>query len=165
MTSVIEPRTEPARRISRPSELQPSRGAIVLQLGVWVLLGTVFGLTLVKSEAASWFRIQEMLRFAGPKLFLILGSAVVTAGVCFALMRRPGARALLGMSIDLPPKTGLHRYWLGGLAFGAGWGLVGVCPGPMWALVGGGVPVILVAIISALVGTRTYAALRHRLPH
>jgi hypothetical protein len=35
----------------------------------------------------------------------------------------------------------------------------------MWALVGGGVPVDLVAIAAAHVGTRTYAALRHRQPH
>ena len=165
MTSVIEPRSAAPSRISRPVPAAQGRGAVAAQLGVWVLLGAIFGLTLVKSEAASWFRIQEMLRFAGPKLFLILGSAVVTAGVCFAIMRRPGARALLGMTIDLPPKAGLHRYWLGGSAFGVGWGLVGVCPGPMWALLGGGVPAILAAIASALFGTWTYAALRHRLPH
>jgi uncharacterized protein len=165
MTSALEPRTAVPPRISRPANTAPGTGAVIVQLGVWMLLGAIFGLTLVKSEAASWFRIQEMLRFAGPKLFLVLGSAVVTAGVCFAAMRRPGAKALLGMTIDLPPKTGLHRYWLGGIAFGAGWGLIGVCPGPMWALVGGGAPVILVAIFSAILGTRTYAALRHRLPH
>lgn len=165
MTSVLEPRSGTARRISRPADTRPGTRAVLGQLAVWMVLGAIFGLTLVKSEAASWFRIQEMLRFAGPKLFLVLGSAVVTAGLCFAAMRRPGARALLGMTIDLPPKTGLHRYWLGGLAFGAGWGLIGACPGPMWALVGGGVPVILVAIVAAILGTRTYAALRHRLPH
>jgi hypothetical protein len=165
VTSVLEPSAEPRTRISRPADTTPGPRAVLAQLGIWLLLGAIFGLTLVKSEAASWFRIQEMLRFAGPKLFLVLGSAVLTAGVCFALMRRPGARTLLGMTIDLPPKTGLHRYWIGGTTFGIGWGLIGVCPGPMWALVGGGIPVILVAIAAALLGTRAYAALRHRLPH
>jgi uncharacterized membrane protein YedE/YeeE len=165
MTSVLEPRTDAqgARRLEAPPA--PSRRAAAARLLAWLVLGAVFGLTLVKSEAASWFRIQEMLRFEGPKLFLVLGSAVVTAGACFALMRREGVQSLLGTSIDLPPKTGVHRYWIGGTMFGVGWGLVGVCPGPMWALVGGGVPVVLVAIAAALVGTRTYAALRHRLPH
>ena len=165
MTSVLEPRAE-SRTSGQHSETELSGpGSAIAQLAVWMLLGAVFGLALVKSEAASWYRIQEMLRFEGPKLFLVLGSAVVTAAACFALLRREGARSLLGTTIELPPKTGLHRYWIGGTMFGLGWGLIGVCPGPMWALLGGGVPVILVGILAALVGTRTYAACRHRLPH
>ena len=165
MTSVLEPRAESRTSASRMDAAAPPRGTVVGQLAVWLLLGAIFGLALVKSEAASWYRIQEMLRFEGPKLFLVLGSAVLTAAACFALLRREGARSLLGTTIELPPKTGLHRYWIGGTMFGLGWGLIGVCPGPMWALLGGGVPVILVGIVAALVGTRTYAACRHRLPH
>jgi hypothetical protein len=165
MASVLEPQTESRASASRRKVDAPSWGTALGQLAVWMLLGAVFGLALVKSEAASWYRIQEMLRFEGPKLFLVLGSAVVTAAACFAVLRRDGARSLLGTTIELPPKTGLHRYWIGGTMFGLGWGLIGVCPGPMWALLGGGVPVILVGILAALVGTRTYAAYRHRLPH
>jgi len=43
--------------------------------------------------------------------------------------------------------------------------LTGACPGPLVALVGAGAPVMLVAILSALVGTWTYGYLRPRLPH
>jgi uncharacterized membrane protein YedE/YeeE len=165
VTSVLEPRAE-LRTSGQHSASEPSGpGSAIARLAVWMLLGAVFGLALEKSEAASWYRIQEMLRFEGPKLFLVLGSAVVTAAACFALLRREGARSLLGTTIELPPKTGLHRSWIGGTMFGLGWGLIGVCPGAMWALLGGGVPVILVGILAALVGTRTYAACRHRLPH
>ena len=49
--------------------------------------------------------------------------------------------------------------------FGVGWALTGACPGPLVALVGAGVPVMLVAIASALAGTWTYGLLRPRLPH
>ncbi|HJZ76095.1 MAG TPA: hypothetical protein VKE51_30375 [Vicinamibacterales bacterium] len=49
--------------------------------------------------------------------------------------------------------------------FGLGWALTGACPGPLVALVGAGVPVMAVAVVSALAGTWTYAALRPRLPH
>ena len=57
------------------------------------------------------------------------------------------------------------RYWLGGSIFGLGWALVGACPGPLFALVGGGVSVALVVLASALLGTWSYGALRPRLPH
>jgi len=76
-------------------------------------------------------------------------------------------RGLAGEPIGLAPKqlgSGL-RYVVGGTLFGIGCALTGVCPGPLVALVGAGVPVMVVAIASALVGTWTYAYLRPRLPH
>ena len=57
------------------------------------------------------------------------------------------------------------RYVLGGTIFGLGWSMTGACPGPLVALVGAGMPVMLVAILSALIGTWTYGALRPRLSH
>jgi hypothetical protein len=59
----------------------------------------------------------------------------------------------------------MRRYWLGGTVFGLGWALLGACPGPMFALLGSGLPVMLVPIAGGLVGTRVYAAVRSRLPH
>src|SRR5262249_55770600 len=72
-----------------------------------------------------------------------------------------------GRPLGLQPKTlgtGI-RYVAGGSLFGLGWALTGACPGPLVALVGAGVPVMAVAVVSALAGTWTYAALRPRLPH
>jgi uncharacterized protein len=57
------------------------------------------------------------------------------------------------------------RYWAGGSLFGIGWALVGACPGPLFALIGNGVSVMLVATLSALAGTWSYGLLRDRLPH
>ncbi|MEL7364111.1 MAG: DUF6691 family protein, partial [Bacteroidota bacterium] len=57
------------------------------------------------------------------------------------------------------------RYWIGGTLFGLGWGLLGACPGPMFALLGTGLSVIVVALLSAMAGTWAYAALRDHLPH
>jgi uncharacterized membrane protein YedE/YeeE len=54
---------------------------------------------------------------------------------------------------------------MGGTAFGLGWALLGACPGPLFALLGGGITVMLAAIVAALAGTWTYALLRNRLPH
>jgi uncharacterized protein len=57
------------------------------------------------------------------------------------------------------------RYWIGGTVFGMGWALLGACPGPIFALLGSGITVIVVPLVGALAGTWTYAMLRDRLPH
>jgi uncharacterized membrane protein YedE/YeeE len=57
------------------------------------------------------------------------------------------------------------RYAAGGTIFGLGWALTGACPGPLFALIGSGVSVMIVAVVSALAGTWTYGWLRPRLPH
>ena len=54
---------------------------------------------------------------------------------------------------------------VGGTTFGLGWALTGACPGPLFALLGSGVGVMSVAIVSAMLGTWTYARVRGTLPH
>ena len=129
--------------------------------GLWryVLLGAAFGIVLVKSEAASWYRIQEMFRFQSFHMYGILGSAVAVAAAGVALLKRRG--------LAMPRKelgTG-RRYWMGGTVFGLGWGLLGTCPGPIFALLGTGMGVMAVAFASALLGTWVYGHVRDRLPH
>jgi len=136
-------------------------------LFVYLLLGVAFGIVLTKSEVVSWFRIQEMFRFQSPRMYEIIASAVMTAAVSVALIKRLGLKALTGEAICVSPKTlgtGI-RYGAGGVLFGVGWALTGACPGPLFALVGNGVTVMLVAILSALAGTWLYGWLRPRLPH
>ena len=130
-------------------------------------MGGAFGLVLMKSEAISWFRIQEMFRFQSIHMFGILGCAVVTAGLTLRLLQRFGVRSLDGQPIGLEPKVmgSGARYAIGGTCFGLGWALVGACPGPLFALLGAGISVMSVAIVSAMAGTWTYAMLRDRLPH
>lgn len=133
----------------------------------YLLLGVVFGIVATKSEVVSWYRIQEMFRFESFHMYGIIGSAVAVGAVSIALIRRFQARHTGGEAIDIPPKVlgKGTRYWAGGTVFGVGWGLVGVCPGPIFTLLGNGVSVIVVVLLAALAGTWTYAALRPRLPH
>ena len=132
------------------------------------LIGLYLGVVFTKAEVISWFRIQEMFRFQSFRMYGIIGSAVAVAMVGTWLVRRSGARTLTGGPIEMPRlewKGAGTRYWLGGTLFGLGWALTGACPGPMFALVGAGLPVMLVAILSALAGVWAYAAVRARLPH
>ena len=137
--------------------------------GLWVYLltGALFGVVLTKGEAISWFRIQEMFRFQGFHMFGIFATALPTAIIGVQLLKRRWRRTLAGEPIEVPPKhlgTGL-RYALGGSIFGLGWALTGACPGPLFALLGGGVGTMAVAIASAMLGTWTYARVRRSLPH
>ncbi len=132
-----------------------------------LLLGVCFGITLTMSEVLSWFRIQEMFRFQSPRMYEIIGAAVVVAAASVAIIKRLNAKAITGERIVISPKTmgtGV-RYVLGGTIFGLGWALTGACPGPLFVLVGNGITVMLAAIASALAGTWLYGMLRPKLPH
>jgi uncharacterized membrane protein YedE/YeeE len=138
----------------------------VLSLLSYLLAGTFFGVVLVKSEAASWYRIQEMFRFQSFHMYGLIGSAVLTGMLTTWLLRRVQARALTGQTIHVQSKDpGLPRYVLGGLTFGLGWGLAGVCPGPIFTLLGSGVWAMLIVLLFALIGTWLYGVLRDHLPH
>ncbi len=135
-------------------------------LAAYFLIGVLFGIVITKGEVISWFRIQEMFRFQGVYMFGVFATALATAIASVQWLKRRG-RTLSGAPISIPPKpvgSGI-RYLLGGSIFGLGWALTGACPGPLFALAGGGVPVMFVAILAAMAGTWTYGLLRSRLPH
>ena len=139
--------------------------AHVSALAPYVAIGIAFGIVLTKGEVVSWFRIQEMFRFGAFHMYGVLMSAVAVTAAGIAMLRRTERHALNGEEIALRSKTGFHRYWIGGSIFGVGWALTGACPGPLFVLVGDGVTVMLVAIVSALAGTWLYGRIRSRLPH
>ena len=132
----------------------------------FLFVGILFGIVMTKSEAISWFRIQEMFRFQSFHMYGIIGVAVGAGVIMHFLIKSGGMKNIMGDTIafsDKPPtyKAGLF----GGILFGLGWALTGACPGPLYTLVGHGYGVILVIIASGLLGTLTYGALKSKLPH
>ncbi len=132
----------------------------------YFFLGLFFGVIMFKSEAASWFRIYEMFQFQSFHMYGIMGSALFFGVTGLFLIRKFDIKAFGGQSIEIPDKEkGFMRYIFGGLIFGLGWALSGVCPGPIFTLVGAGYLPILVVLASALFGTYVYGLLRDKLPH
>ena len=133
----------------------------------YVALGLLFGVIATKSQIISWYRIQEMFRFHSFHMYGVILSAVVVAGLGVTLIKRIRAKNLAGEKITIPAKDfgRGHRYWIGGILFGLGWGLAGACPGPIFALIGNGISGAVVLLLSSLVGTWLYALLRPHLPH
>lgn len=155
------PTTTSQTSASKTAQMRVADGLIYLGMGV------LFGIILIKSEVVSWFRIQEMFRFQAFHMYGIIGSAIVIAAASIGLLRRTNATTIRGESIsisDKPFERGLNQI-LGGTAFGLGWGLLGACPGPIYALVGAGITPVLVALLSAAVGAWTYGHLKPYLPH
>ena len=132
----------------------------------YLLLGIFFGIIMFKSEAASWFRIYEMFQFKSFHMYGIMGSALFLGVTGLYLVRQFDIKSFGGKTIDIPDKEkGFSRYMFGGLIFGLGWGLSGVCPGPIFTLVGAGYLPILVVLASALLGTFVYGVLQDKIPH
>ncbi len=128
--------------------------------------GIVFGIVLIKSEVASWFRIYEMFQFDSFHMYGVIGSAVIFGIILTQVIKRMKIKSidkqdLVFVDKDFMPK----RYIFGGIIFGLGWALTGACPGPMFALFGAGYYSILIAIIFAILGTLTYGIIKDKLPH
>lgn len=136
---------------------------------VWfVLAGVALGILFMKSEVLTWYRIQEMFRFQAFHMYGVIASALAVAALSVQVIRRMRLRAWTGEAIVIPDKQSTPlgvRYWAGGTIFGLGWGLIGACPGPMFALLGAGITSMVVAIVSAMAGTWLYGAVQSRLPH
>ncbi|MFK7749437.1 MAG: DUF6691 family protein [Kordia sp.] len=133
---------------------------------VYLLIGIVFGITLFKSEAASWFRIYEMFTFESFHMYGIIGTALVFGVLTKQIITRFHIKSFYGERIVFPPKQKtVARYLIGGILFGLGWALAGACPGPMFTLLGAGFLAVGVLILSALLGTFVYGLLKDKLPH
>jgi uncharacterized membrane protein YedE/YeeE len=132
----------------------------------YIITGIFFGIVMSKSEAVSWYRIQEMFRFQSFHMFGVIGTAVFS-GIFFTwLIRVWKVKNLKGDTIQLSDKDkSWKRYLYGGIIFGLGWALTGACPGPIFVLLGQGYGVMLVVIIGSLLGTYSYGFFKSKLPH
>ena len=131
----------------------------------FIIAGILFGIVMVKSEAISWYRIQEMFRFQSFHMYGVIGSAVAVGMLSVFLIKRFNVKTIDGRPIVFHPKPFHKGNIYGGLIFGFGWALTGACPGPLFALIGSGALVIIIALLSALAGTWVYGALQDKLPH
>ena len=133
---------------------------------IYLFIGILFGITMFKSEAASWFRIYEMFKFESFHMYGIIGTALGVGLLVVQVIKRYKIKSFFGDAITFPPKEkSISRYLIGGIIFGLGWALAGACPGPMFTLVGAGYTPMLVVIVASLLGTFLYGLLKKKLPY
>ena len=100
------------------------------------LVGLVFGIGLIVSGMTDPSKVLGFLDVAGrwnPSLGLVMCGAICVGLVAFRFASRR-ERSLLGDALRLPTSRQIDRR----LAFGAGWGLAGYCPGPVLASLAAG---------------------------
>ncbi len=132
----------------------------------FLVIGTLFGIILSKSEVVSWYRIYEMFKFQSFHMFGIIGSAVLISMVFMQLFEKGSIKNYKGEKIITKKKNkGFTRTLVGGIIFGLGWALAGACPGPMFVLIGHGITSILIVILGATIGAFVYGVLSKKLPH
>jgi len=133
---------------------------------VYLCIGILFGITMFKSEAASWFRIYEMFRFESFHMYGIIGSALAFGVLMIQIIKKYKIKSFYGEPIDFAPKEkSFYRYIFGGVIFGLGWGLAGACPGPIFTLIGAGFLPVIIVFVFATLGTFLYGVLKDKLPH
>jgi uncharacterized protein len=132
----------------------------------FLILGIFFGIIMAKSEAFSWYRIQEMFRFQSFHMYGIIGTAVILGVLGVFLIKKFNLKDFYGNPITFHPKEkSIIRYLVGGTIFGLGWALSGACPGPMVVNIGYGYLGMIVVFFFAIVGTYLYGYFKDRLPH
>lgn len=131
----------------------------------FLLLGTIFGIILIKGEVISWFRIQEMFRFQSFHMYGTICSAIAVGMLSIFLIKKFKVKTFSGEEIKIEDKQFSKGNIIGGLMFGIGWAMTGACPGPLYALIGTGLPIVIVVLLSAVFGTYIYGVLREKLPH
>lgn len=119
------------------------------------LAGLLFGLGLIVSGMVNPAKVLGFLDLTGawdPSLGLVMAGAVGVGLVAFTLAGWR-TRSLLGEPMGLPPTRRIDaRLLLGSLAFGAGWGLAGFCPGPAIVAMGIGEIQAIVFVAAMLAG-------------
>ena len=131
----------------------------------YFIIGFIFGLALIKGEAVSWYRMQEMFHFQGIQIFGIFLTAIPTAIGGMWLIKKFKLKSFQGETIQPRRKLFNQGTIYGSALFGIGWGLTGACPGPIYIQVGSGYFISVILLLSALAGTYAYSFFKDRLPH
>jgi uncharacterized membrane protein YedE/YeeE len=104
-------------------------------------IGVAFGIVISWSGMASPEIIRHALLLEQSYLFLMFASAVATASLGLALLRRRERAALLtGERLSYGRDAVQRRHIVGSLLFGVGWAISDACPAPIAAQIGQGVP-------------------------
>lgn len=117
--------------------------------------GLVFGIGMAISGMTSTERVQGFLDLAGawdPTLAFVMGGGLIVTFIGYKfVLKNPSP--IFADTFHLPTRTDIDKALLiGAVLFGAGWGLVGYCPGPAIAGLSYAYPTTLLFVPTMLVG-------------
>ena len=117
--------------------------------------GVLFGLGLVISGMTNPSKVIGFLSIThnwdASLIFVMFGAILIFAP--FFYFNKNKEFSSIGNQIDLPIKKAIDkRLVIGSSAFGIGWGLVGLCPGPAISALAFFDPIIIVFLASMALG-------------
>ena len=120
-----------------------------------LVAGVVFGVGLALSQMVNPNKVINFLDITGqwdPSLMFVLGGAVLTTTIAYRFIFSKN-KPVFADDFQLPTLLKIDRQLLiGAVLFGAGWGVIGYCPGPVVASLGFGFEEPLIVVISMLAG-------------
>lgn len=124
-----------------------------LQLFIGFLIGIVFGFLLQKGGATQYDVIINQLLLRDFTVLKIMFAAIIVGMIGIYAMKALGL-------IELQPKPcNVYPIIIGGLIFGAGFALLGYCPGTSVGAVGSGSIHALIGVVGILTGAGIYASI------
>ncbi|WP_417827211.1 DUF6691 family protein [Thalassospira sp.] len=135
---------------------------------VSLICGTIFGFGLYVSAMIDPQKVLGFLDIWAiaeggwdPSLAFVMGGGLAVAMPIFQFAKKR-SQAVCGGEMNLPSNRAVTiKLILGGLLFGAGWGLVGYCPGPALSALAFGHPdtiIFVVAMVAGMGGARLAGA-------
>ena len=119
------------------------------------LIGVLFGFGLIISGMSNPQKILNFLDITGnwdPSLIFVMGGAILVGLGGFYLVSKR-TEAFFGGALHIPTRRDISKpLVIGGLIFGAGWGIAGFCPGPAIVALGAGHLKGLVFLLAMLAG-------------
>jgi len=138
-----------------------------VQTLIGVGVGLLFGCGLILAGMTNPAKVIAFLDLAGrwdPSLALVMGGAMAVASAAFALAKTR-ARSILGFPMQFPTlKTIDRKLVLGSVAFGIGWGLGGLCPGPAIVALASGRQEVFVFVVAMLAGMAIHELFSRKIP-
>ncbi len=126
---------------------------------VALLIGAVFGGGLYLAGMTNPSKIVNFLDIAGtwdPSLIFVMGGAIPVAAIGFFILKKR-EKPLIFDEIQVPTHGVIDSpLVIGGILFGTGWGVSGLCPGPAFAFVLLKPAIIIPYLISFVLGSLAY---------
>ena len=117
--------------------------------------GLIFGLGLILGGMSDPVKVKAFLDLFGnwdPSLAFVMGGAIAVGVFAFAAGKKRET-SWTGERMEIPTSKVIDaRLIVGGLLFGAGWGIGGFCPGPALVALGSGLLPAAAFVAAMLVG-------------
>jgi uncharacterized membrane protein YedE/YeeE len=140
--------------MSRKGNAETEQERHPLFMPLIIVGGLIFGFGLGLSRMSRPEVVLDFLQFDDLGLLFVLGVGSIVAGTAFALGVRFLDRApLTGRTYARRLKSFDRNVLTGGVIFGVGWGISGICPGAAYASLGIGNITILWALGGMFLGS------------